>query len=131
MTTEPLIRPNAKSTLVASDKFGDSANGFPSSATIGADEQHALTVTVDRRTNSMIIGGTPRYTDLCQQIIDKLDGKPAQQRITHVYRLKYAQSADVVAAVQVLIGCWCVAPQQTCLTNPALISLGLMNAGLM
>ena len=68
--------------------------------TIGTAEQNALTVTVDVRTNSLLVGGSEHYVELAVQIIDELDSSPAQERITKVYRLKNAQAEEIAVALQ-------------------------------
>ena len=67
--------------------------------TIGTAEQNALTVTVDIRTNSLLVGGSEHYVSLAIQIIDELDSSPAQERITKVYRLKNAQAEEIAIAL--------------------------------
>ena len=49
--------------------------------TIGTAEQNALTVTVDVRTNSLLIGGSEHYVALSSQIVEELDSSPAQERM--------------------------------------------------
>jgi type II secretion system protein D len=78
---------------------GSAANAN-SEPTIGTAEQNALTVTVDVRTNSLLIGGSEHYVALSSQIIEELDSSPAQERITKVYRLKNAQAEDLATALQ-------------------------------
>ena len=73
------------------------ADGEP---TIGTAEQNALTVTVDVRTNSLLIGGSQHYVALSSQIIEELDSSPAQERITEVYRLKNSQAEILAVALQ-------------------------------
>ncbi len=75
----------------------------PASATVNSDEQEALTVTVDGRTNSLLIGGTKQYVAMCARIIEQLDASPAQERLTSVYRPKNAQAADIESAVSRLL----------------------------
>ena len=70
------------------------------SATLGTAEQAALTVTVDPRTNSLLIGGTDHYVTMVEQIIDSLDSSTANDRRTEVVRLKNTQAADVALAVR-------------------------------
>jgi type II secretory pathway component GspD/PulD (secretin) len=41
----------------------------PASATLGTAEQDALTVTVDLRTNALLVGGTPHYVALAAEVI--------------------------------------------------------------
>jgi type II secretory pathway component GspD/PulD (secretin) len=48
------------------------------SATIGTAEQGALNVTIDPRTNSLLVGGTEDYVSLVSQIIESLDSSEAQ-----------------------------------------------------
>ena len=76
------------------------ADGVP---TIGTAEQNALTVTVDVRTNSLLIGGSQHYVALSSQIIEELDSSPAQERITKVYRLKNSQAEILAAALQAFL----------------------------
>lgn len=57
-------------------------------AVIGSEEQTALSVSVDPRTNTLLVGGTEHYVALVQQIIETLDSSEALERKTEVYRLK-------------------------------------------
>lgn len=70
------------------------------SATIGSAEQHALTVTVDPRTNSLLIGGSDEYVKLASEIIQELDVLKAVERRSVVYRLKNAQAAEIQTALR-------------------------------
>jgi type II secretory pathway component GspD/PulD (secretin) len=70
------------------------------SATLGTAEQNALTVTVDPRTNSLLVGGTEHYVTLVSQIIESLDASPANERKTEIYRLKNSQATEVAAAIR-------------------------------
>jgi type II secretory pathway component GspD/PulD (secretin) len=89
-----LVRPRFDEGGVPS---GEEALG---SATIGTAEQAALTVTVDPRTNSLLVGGTEHYVTLVSQIIESLDATPANERKTEVVRLKNSQAADVATAIR-------------------------------
>ena len=82
-------------TLVTTRPAGETA-----SATIGSSEQDALNVTVDVRTNSLLIGGTKRYVELAAKVIEELDASPAQERVSKVYRLRNAQAIDIQTAMQ-------------------------------
>jgi len=70
------------------------------SATLGSDEQYALSITVDVRTNSLLVGGTRRYVELVASVIEQLDSSTAQDRVTKVYRLRNAQASDIETAVR-------------------------------
>ncbi|MFW5839186.1 MAG: secretin N-terminal domain-containing protein [Planctomycetota bacterium] len=76
-----------------------SGQGGGEGATIGTDEQHALSLTVDPRTNALLVGGTRQYVQLVSQVIRELDSSPAQERLTKVYRLRNAQSEQIEAAL--------------------------------
>ena len=73
------------------------------SAVLGTDEQSALTVSVDARTNSLLVGGTEDYVELVSQIIDSLDSSPAAERKTEVVRLRNSQALDVATAVRTFL----------------------------
>ena len=73
------------------------------SATLGTAEQAALTVTVDPRTNSLLVGGTDHYVMMVEQIIESLDASTANERRTEVVRLKNTQAADVAVAVRTFL----------------------------
>jgi len=70
------------------------------SAVLGSDEQSALTVTVDPRTNSLLVGGTEDYVELVSQIIESLDSSEAMERKTEVIPLRNAQAQDLATAVR-------------------------------
>lgn len=100
---QPGIPPNQRAiqyTLVR-DADPDSPNSAePYTATIGSAEQSALTVTIDLRTNSLLLGGTDHYVGLASHIIEELDSSPALERITEVYRLKNSQARDLEVALK-------------------------------
>ncbi|HAM73690.1 MAG TPA: hypothetical protein DCM86_18810 [Verrucomicrobiales bacterium] len=73
------------------------------SATVGTVEQSALTVTVDPRTNSLLVGGTEHYVELVSQIIESLDSPPANERKTEVVRLKNSQALEVSTAIRAFL----------------------------
>lgn len=73
------------------------------SATLGSAEQAALTVTVDPRTNSLLVGGTDHYVKMVEQIIESLDTTTANDRRTEVVRLKNTQAVDVAGAVRTFL----------------------------
>lgn len=73
------------------------------SAVLGSDEQSALSVSIDPRTNSLLVGGTEDYVALVSQIIDSLDSSSAQERKSEVYRLRNSQAQDVANAVRTFL----------------------------
>jgi type II secretion system protein D len=100
---QPGVPPNQRAiqyTLVRDFAAGEMAAGEPYTATIGSAEQYALTVTIDLRTNSLLLGGTDHYVGLAAHIIEELDSSPALERITKVYRMKNAQAKEVEIALK-------------------------------
>ncbi len=69
-------------------------------ATLGSAEQYALSITVDPRTNSLLVGGTKQYVELVGSVIRELDSSPAQQRVSKVYRLRNANPEDIETALR-------------------------------
>jgi len=59
-----------------------------------------LRLTVDTRSNSLIIAGSPNDLEVIEAIISRLEDANVEQRQNEVYRLKNAQAADVAAALQ-------------------------------
>ncbi len=73
------------------------------SALVGSAEENALTVTVDFRTNSLLVGGTEHYVALSSEIIETLDSTPAQERKSEVYRLRNSRALDVQNALRTFL----------------------------
>ncbi|MEN9676502.1 MAG: putative type secretion system protein precursor, partial [Verrucomicrobiota bacterium] len=69
-------------------------------ATLGTAEQAALTVTVDPRTNSLLVGGTEHYMGLVSQLIETLDSSSAAERSSEVIRLKNTQAPEIATAIR-------------------------------
>ena len=72
-------------------------------AVVGSAEQYALTVTVDLRTNTVLVGGTEHYVSLAKEIIETLDAHPAQERQAKVYRLKNSSASDIEVALRTFL----------------------------
>ncbi|MHC5005303.1 MAG: secretin N-terminal domain-containing protein, partial [Planctomycetota bacterium] len=63
------------------------------------DERQQLSITVDSRTNSLLVSGTPTYLDLVQQVVEELDAQEASERTVFLYPLRNADAervADVI-----------------------------------
>jgi len=73
------------------------------SATVGTAEQNALTVTVDPRTNSLLVGGTDHYVNLVAEVIQELDSSPAHERKTEVYRVRNGKALEVALAIRTFL----------------------------
>ena len=68
-------------------------------ATLHSAGQYTLTVTVDTRTNTLLVGGLAEYVKLAADVISELDSKPAQERVSVVYRLRNAKADEIEKAV--------------------------------
>jgi len=96
ITTQPAAKDGKK----VDPKGGAKAGEAGASATVGSDEQSALNITVDGRTNSLLVGGTRQYVALCTQVIEELDSAPAQEREMKVYHPRNAKPEDIETALQ-------------------------------
>ncbi|MFO0874387.1 MAG: secretin N-terminal domain-containing protein [Phycisphaerales bacterium] len=63
------------------------------------DERQQLSITIDSRTNSLLVSATPTYLDLVQKVVLELDAQVANERETNIYRLKNAVAAQVAQVV--------------------------------
>jgi type II secretion system protein D len=59
------------------------------------DERQQLAITVDTRTNSLLVSGSPTYLDLVTQVVEELDGLQANERETLIYSLNNADALEV------------------------------------
>jgi type II secretory pathway component GspD/PulD (secretin) len=67
------------------------------------DERQQLSITVDSRTNSLLVSGTPTYLDLVEQVVSELDALEANERTVFVYQLRNATAADVTRVVKTFV----------------------------
>ncbi len=68
---------------------------FGTELTLVPDERQQLSITVDNRTNSLLVSGTPNYLDLVDKVVKELDAQEANSRDTLVYHLKNATATEV------------------------------------
>lgn len=54
-----------------------------------------LSITVDSRTNSLLVSGTPTYLDLVDEVVTELDALEANERETFVVQLRNAEAISV------------------------------------
>ena len=59
------------------------------------DQRQALAITIDRRTNTLLVSGTKEYLSQVESVVTELDGIEANEREQLVYSLKNAQAADI------------------------------------
>jgi len=75
------------------------AGALGTDLTLVPDQRQALSITVDSRTNSLLVSGTPTYLDLVSNVVNQLDAEKANERETFVYPLRNAQAADIARVV--------------------------------
>jgi type II secretion system protein D len=63
------------------------------------DEKQELSITVDPRSNSLLISGTPNYLNAVERVVKELDTDQLGSREQQVYKLKNAGAADVAATL--------------------------------
>ena len=59
------------------------------------DPRQQLAITVDTRTNSLLVSGSPAYLDLVEEVVETLDTLEANERETLVYQLRNATAEEV------------------------------------
>jgi type II secretion system protein D len=72
----------------------------PSTVTAVPDERQALSIAVDARTNTLIVSGTAKYLDQVRELVVKLDGIEAVERLQTVYHLKNAKAKEMATTLQ-------------------------------
>ncbi|MFM7260741.1 MAG: secretin N-terminal domain-containing protein, partial [bacterium] len=92
----PAIDAGATSAPVAA---APSAGTLGSDLTLVPDDRQQLSITVDDRTNSLLVSGTPTYLDLVEKVVNELDAQEANTRDTFVYKLKNATATEVARVV--------------------------------
>ena len=61
------------------------------------DPRQQLAITVDSRTNSLLVSGSPAYLDLVEDVVNQLDELEANERETVVYQLRNATAENVAS----------------------------------
>lgn len=59
------------------------------------DQGQALAITIDRRTNTLLVSGTQEYLDQVREVVSELDSIEANEREQLVYALKNAQATEI------------------------------------
>jgi type II secretory pathway component GspD/PulD (secretin) len=67
------------------------------------DERQQLFITVDSRTNSLLVSGTPIYLDLVSEVVEGLDALEANEREVFVYPLRNAVATDVAGVITTFV----------------------------
>ncbi|MBX3361314.1 MAG: hypothetical protein KF705_07745 [Phycisphaeraceae bacterium] len=59
------------------------------------DTRKELSITIDARTNTLLVSGTDEYLEMVRSVVDELDGIEATERLQLVYKLRYAKADEV------------------------------------
>ncbi len=102
-TSNRTIKYNLVKEVPDFDPFASGADEVAASAVVGTAEENALTVAVDIRSNSLIVGGAEHYVALAAEIIETLDASPAQERKFEVYHLKNSRAVEIQASLQTFL----------------------------
>lgn len=78
---------------------GEDATALGTDLTLVPDQRQSLSITVDNRTNALLVSGTPTYLDLVAGVVEKLDAEKANERDTFVYPLRNAQASEIARVV--------------------------------
>lgn len=80
--------------------LGDQLGLGDMTLTVVPDERQALSITIDARTNSLLVSGTPRYLDLVASVVERLDQQTGTEREQFSHELKNARVDEVADALQ-------------------------------
>ncbi len=64
------------------------------------DERQQLSITIDARTNSLLVSATDEYLSEVRKVVSKLDEIEANERDQIVYELRNARASDVAATLR-------------------------------
>ena len=81
------------------------ASGFGGTdLTAVPDERQQLSITVDSRTNSLLVSATPVYLDLVSEVVEELDSLEANEREVFAYQLRNAEALEVARVLSDFVG---------------------------
>ncbi len=71
--------------------------------TMVPDERQELAITIDPRTNTLLVSGTAQYLELVDEVVTRLDSQKGVERQQVTYELKNARVEEVANALQTFI----------------------------
>ncbi|MGP1345990.1 MAG: secretin N-terminal domain-containing protein [Phycisphaerales bacterium] len=74
-----------------------------STLTLVPDERQQLAITVDARTNSLLVSATPQYLELVRSVVERLDTQKGTERVQMTFELRNARVEEVATALQTFI----------------------------
>lgn len=84
----------------AADAAAAPAGGSDESLFPTLDERQQLAITIDARTNSLLVSGTPEYLERVGEVVNELDSIEANEREQLVFELRNAKAADVATTLR-------------------------------
>ncbi|MCA9278525.1 MAG: hypothetical protein H6815_07685 [Phycisphaeraceae bacterium] len=112
--------------LVPSPRNQNDANSGDVQLQPAADDRQKLSITVDERTNSLLVSGTKEYLEKVEEVITQLESIDVAQRYRLVYQLRNSQAEDIEQALRDYFG----AEQQATLSTTSPDALGSLQAKL-
>jgi len=67
------------------------------------DERQQLAITIDARTNSLLVSGTPEYLTLVRDVVNRLDAQVGEERQQITMELRNARVEEVATALQTFV----------------------------
>lgn len=83
------------------DQQAESDGGKPAPELFPSlDERQQLAITIDARTNALLVSATPEYLDRVEKVITELDDVEAQEREQVVYELRNAKAPEIAQTLR-------------------------------
>jgi type II secretion system protein D len=86
--------------LIPTRSHEDEADDIPGRFTPVPDQRQELSITVDRRTNTLLVSGTQEYLDEVRDVVENLDSIQALEREQRVFDLRNAQASEIELTLQ-------------------------------
>lgn len=112
--------------LVPSPRNSDGTANSDIPLQTAADDRQKLSITVDERTNSLLVSGTKEYLEKVEEVIEQLESIDVAQRYRLVYQLRNSQAEDIEQALRDYFG----AEQQATLSTSSPDAIGSLQAKL-
>ncbi|MEO0483338.1 MAG: secretin N-terminal domain-containing protein [Planctomycetota bacterium] len=87
-------------TQTSIETSGDTLSLGETTLTPVPDERQELSITIDARTNTLLVSGTAEYLDLVREVVEGLDDIEANERESFVYHLQNAKADEAEGTLQ-------------------------------
>jgi type II secretion system protein D len=94
------LRQLGDSLVLIPSRAGDETDESSGRFTPVPDVRQELSITVDRRTNTLLVSGTREYLDEVKEVVERLDAIQALEREQRVFNLRNAQAAEIQSTLQ-------------------------------